>query len=241
MKIEKRKRINIDLFPVGEPENSVDWQKGLTGTRIQVHNGNPELERILIAHWEIVLRWVAKLKWRNPNLLIPTVEEAATLKPQAEVILAILNLCTELHVLGFGAEYPNAAAWFRDLCLEFQCAIRSDFYHGSDFLIGKNRRSSIGRAILKGENPFRENSCFLDRLCNLASVAVGTQESHPSIFDDLYKGHQRQKPHKGLGAAFSAWQTAIDRQPSTAIGFDRNMNLLTNGKQGIAKLQFTDS
>ena len=235
MKITTRKRIKIQPFPDGEPPDHPEWQHSLYNSKICFPEGHPQLERILRSQWEVTLRWVAKLKWRNPDLIILDHKEFKALKPQAEVLLAFLNLCIELHT-GFGSEYHNAGAWWRDIALEFQCTLRSDYYRHTEFFLAKNSKSRIVRKISRGENPF--DPIDLKRMHYLAESAIKVRSSS-AIFDDLFEGSQRQKT-KGLGFAFSAWQTASDRGPTTAIAIDGD-RLLTNGRGGIQILSIVDN
>ena len=81
---------------------------------------------------------------------MPDFDGYNVLKSQAEVLLAILNLCSELHALSFGDAYRNAGEWWRECAREFQCARRSDYYFGTDYLEGKASKSQIVRMLQKG-------------------------------------------------------------------------------------------
>lgn len=249
------RRMQIEPFPTGQPPRLSMWQESLTHSRFPTiaseingverrmlitANGNrlvlhPDLERELIGNWEAVLRWVAKLKWRSPNLQLPRIKQFQTLKPQAEVLLALLNLCLELHGIGYGEKYRNAGEWWKFLAWEFQAAMRSDYYLGTDLLIGDSR-SRYARSIKKGQNPFPESLPYLQEI---AIAAISCKDNHRAIFVDLYKGKQRQIPHKGLGVALSNWETHMVRSPHRSIAFDGS-NILTNGKNGISVLAYKD-
>ena len=178
---------------------------------------------------------------------MPDFDGYNVLKSQAEVLLAILNLCSELHALSFGDAYRNAGEWWRECAREFQCARRSDYYFGTDYLEGKASKSQIVRMLQKGQNPFTDKEMSI--LSNLIQLVIVHKESLKTIYDDLLIGRQRQKPHKGLSVAFSAWETTKMRDLTIAIAFDTksgqiatdyNGNLVTNGKNGISGLEFTD-
>jgi hypothetical protein len=136
-------RTQIDPFPSGQPPNLPIWQENLAHSRLPTMvyevngveqrvllttSGNclvlhPDLERELVGNWEAVLRWVAKLKWKSPHLKLPRNNQFQALKPQAEVLLALLNLCFELHGIGCGKRYQNAGEWWKSLAWEFQAAL----------------------------------------------------------------------------------------------------------------------
>lgn len=225
MRIAKRKTKFLPL-PNGQPPGPPIWQEALARSRPTYPEGQPDLERWLDSHWEACLYWVAKLKWRSP-VVIPRAKEFQLLKPQAEVLIAILNLCSELHTLGYGGQYRNAGQWWCDIAWEFQCAIRSDHYLATEFLVSKRRRWAIAQSLKKRKNPFCED---MKRLAHLVDCALGIAELAPAITEDLLIGSQRQ-PTKGLAAAFSAWQTAIERGGTTGIKIDeKSYRLLRKSK-----------
>ena len=215
--------------------------------------GHADLEETLYWQWQICMRWIVKLKW-NPTIVIPDRPEFNILKPQSEVLLAMLNLCTELHVVGFGNEFQNAGIWFRECGREFQWTRRRDFYMGSENLEGKGSKSKIARTIQhtqKIKNPFIKEEMPLWH--NVAQTVLDhrldNRKDFVIIYDDLYRGSQRKKP-RGLGSAFSAWATSYDRGPTLSFCLDTQLNQLrqddegnpiTNGRDGYAILKLKDS
>ena len=236
-------------FPDGEPEKLPIWQNALKETVGYYPEGHPDLEYSLYWQWQVCMRWIVKLKW-NPTIEIPDVTHFNNLKPQSEVLLAMLNLCIELHNLGFGSEFENAAKWWRECAREFQWARRSDYYFGTENLEPKASKSRIARYIQNTKNPrnpFSETamSCWHE----VSKILIDRRAILPVIYDDLYRGSQRQIP-KGLGSAFSAWASAYDRRATLSFCLDTQLNqlrqddegnLITDGRGGYAILKFKDS
>lgn len=243
MKVKQQDHFPQLPFPNGEPEKLPLWQSALQGSRGNCPCGHKDLEEILYWKWEIVLRWIAKLKW-NPTLEILDYDGFNNLKPKAEVLLAVLELCIQLHALGFGNEFCNAGVWWRECAREFQIASRRDYYFGTDDLEERGAKSRIAKSIKKGKNPFKID--VMPNFYKLAQIVIDHKDTLQTIFDDLYVGSQRQKV-KGLGAAFSAWSSAMDQGSSISIGFDtkskkiyldKDGNIVTNGKGGFSSLKF---
>jgi hypothetical protein len=113
----------IEPLPDGLPEGNPIWQYCLARTRGRCPHGDPDLERILVYEWEVILRWIARLKW-GCQIDIPPNSHEYRRKKKAEVLLALLNLCEALHTIGGGSQHRNAGEWFREIGVEWQIATR---------------------------------------------------------------------------------------------------------------------
>ena len=49
-------------FPNDEPQNFPVWQNAFRDSRVHCPQGHLDLEETLYRQWEIVLRWIVKLK-----------------------------------------------------------------------------------------------------------------------------------------------------------------------------------
>lgn len=249
MKIKEIRRFPTLPFPDGEPEKLPIWQNALKETVGYYPKGHPDLEYSLYWQWQVCMCWIVKLKW-NPTIEIPDVTDFNNLKPQSEVLLAMLNLCIELHTLEFGSEFQNAGQWWRECAREFQWARRSDYYFGTENLEAKGSKSKIARCIKNTNNPrnpFSEQG--MSRWHKVAKIIIDNRDTIPALYENLYCGSQRKDP-KGLGSAFSAWASAYDRGSTLSFCLDTQLNqlrqddegnLITNGRDGYAILKLKDS
>lgn len=168
---------------------------------------------------EVILHWVYKKKW-NPSHCIPgyrsNPKNIRLLEPISDVFLAWLNLCESLHTIA-PQGYLNAGECFTFIAQEMYRIELSEILNenGQSIFVEKNAWS-CAQKIKKGINPFHEEQD--PHRWNAIECALSTKESHPNIYKNLLKGSQRQKPHLGLGAAYSAFETS--RQKDDHVSFE---------------------
>ena len=123
----KVKKVNIaTIEPL--PVNSVTepWDTALQSIQSKflrlgkLSNQAELLTQILEGEWSIFLQWTYKKKW-NRSHKIPRQKAYTNCEPMGDVLLAILNLCIEVHAVHpIGKHYPNAAVWFDSICWELK-------------------------------------------------------------------------------------------------------------------------
>jgi hypothetical protein len=216
-----QKRLPVPRLPFDQPDNE-EFRLALHSSRVQICDkgeswteGQARAAEFLDAGWELVLHWVHKLKW-NSRHKIPVKRGRATksaqlLKPLAQVCVAWINLCMELHVLGFGRQYKNAGEWFKAICWEIKQDIYSAVFHRKEgsILDGKTKRdlaAIIGNGAINPFDPEHQPAQWA-----AADAVLAIKTTHPDIFREFWKGSQRQSGRKGLSAALTAWQTSSEK------------------------------
>jgi hypothetical protein len=82
------------------------------------------------------------------------------------------------------------------------------FAESENLFTGKVARDNAAR-LWAGQNPFDPLKQVHQH--RAVQLAIGLKESAPEIYKKLLRGSQRQKPHLGLGAAYSAFATSRER------------------------------
>jgi hypothetical protein len=236
------KRAELLIFPDDLPDNPDDelWRVELQATRVRIKEkpfdwteGEDYAERFLQNKWEVTLYWVHKLRW-NPRLKIPVPrgqsKEVKLLKPFAEVCIAWINLCWELHGLGFGRQYQNAAHWFRVICWELQTELYASLFHGEKSILDARVKRSLAGSIDSGVNPFEKDREHKPAQWEVGNAVLQTRKHRPLIFKELWKGSQRPAKHKGLAAALRSWQTSTDRAGHQSFGLKDGAFIVSDGR-----------
>lgn len=233
------------IFPDDLPDNPADelWRVELQSTRARVigkpsdwTEGEDYAEKFLQNKWEVTLYWVHKLRW-NPRFKIPAPrgqsKDVKLLKPFAEVCVAWLNLCWELHGLGFGGQYRNAGQWFKAICWEIQTELYASVFHDEKSILDAGVKRSLAGSIDAGVNPFEEDKERKPAQWEVANAVLATRKNRPIIFKELWKGSQRPAKHKGLAAALRSWQTSTERDGHQSFGLKDRAFIVTSGKGKI--------
>lgn len=123
----KIKRVNVEIIePLPQGSITEPWDTAIQNIQSKflrlgkVSDETELITQILEGEWSIFLRWVYKKKW-NRSHKIPRQKAYANCEPMGDVLLAILNLCIEVHAVHpMSKHYPNAAAWFDAICWEIK-------------------------------------------------------------------------------------------------------------------------
>jgi hypothetical protein len=205
----------IDVLPLSSGRPKGFWGDSLQMSRpITLALPQTEGQVILCKHhqavWDLALHWIYKKKWNHSHKLPVTrrkKDEVALVEPFADVFLAWLNLCEALHTNHY-TEYANAGEWFTQICNEINFEVyHTIFAETEDSLFCGTVARDLAIAIWDGStNPFCQETQPHQWLA--AELGRQSKANAPQIFTQFYRGKQRQKPHLGLGAAYSAFATS---------------------------------
>lgn len=179
--------------------------------------------QIVEGQWAIFAQWVYKKKWNN-SYKIPRRNAYWDCESAGYVLLAVLNMCIEVHSIHpLGKNYSNAAVWFDSICSEMKAHhLKASLYsdYGRKAIIKKFREISESYQC-------RENPHDSDREIHLWRLIEAMKQIHesgrfPNITKDIWgKLIKQLKRHT----------TFIEKSPLMVIGIDKGKFFVQKGKE----------
>ena len=180
---------------------------------------------------EVILHWVYKKKWNPAHKITDDrklQKELKLLEPVSEVFLAWINLCEALHTFT-SIGYRSAGDWFSLISMEIHKeTMQNCLTEGDRSIFYPGNASRIARRLSKGINPFNLDENF--HQWNAVQAALNAEKSHPLIYKTLLKGSQRQKPHLGLAAAYSAFEVSKEKDGHRTFEIKDGVLMIISGR-----------
>lgn len=237
----KQQNWNPKIFikPLEEGNPLGEWGRHLQRSRcslpailLQTEGQQIAYKQSLVAQ-EVVLHWVYKKKW-NPSHQIPgyrsNPQGIKLIEPFSDVFLAWLNLCEAIHTIQ-PKGYVSAGQWFEFIARElFNVELSSILREDNESLFINRNAWRYANQIKNGKNPFCKAKC--PHQWEIIESAIATEKKQPIIYQNFFKGSQRQKPYLGLGASYSALETSRQKagHPSYELRDKVYMEITGRGK-----------
>lgn len=180
------------------------------------------LTQIVEGEWAIFLQWAYKKKW-NRSHKIPRQKGYTNCEQMGDVLLAILNLCIEVHAI-HPTDYPNAARWFDAICWEMKYKDLYDLLEssgGKKAYLSYLRKDVIDTYACK-ENPHNpETEPHIYRL-----IQACVEINNSGMFPDLIKNYWGT-----LVKALRTYATHIEKNINTCIENDGKNIYIRRGRE----------
>lgn len=172
--------------------------------------------QIVEYNFSLVAHWIYK-KWCHQRHKIPySKREVSNAESLADVVLAYLSLCIELHSFSVHAHhYPTGLIWFFNIACEHKCSMLKKLRDTENMSKRQGVREirALVEKLRDGENPF----CYDEephhwRLIDTAQALVKSRCA-PDLITPLWRGARKHGRYqiKGLVQSLTSYSTHLDK------------------------------
>lgn len=239
-KIERVHLKEIPFLPNGEP--SEPWGSTLKSIQnyFSSYPSSPSVRAasyLLEGDWAILMHYIYREKW-NKKHKFPTMKEKSRL--YAEHLIAILELCIQIHAIyPVSKFYDNAAQWFDLICWEFKNSSKEELQK-SEGIKEKIKKYREILYFLKGFRKPPESGIHFSRLVE-AATEIHMENITPNLINSYWKGmyFREGKNCNGLIRSLTKFVSFLDRKENNILFSDGEKLYIQKGK-GKARILISE-